>query len=135
MEYNPHSLHQILTRIREQMRCPQCGTQVSVDFPSIKLAGDDFILLQLRCESCNAFIVLHVNLNDGRNIIEHDGQRNVSSSLHLDEAEMRTLRSALAESDGSFERLFKEMNHISNKPKPADHAVDQSGIFGDAGAA
>lgn len=126
MEYNPHSLHQILTRIREQMRCPQCGTQVSVDFPAIKLAGDDFILLQLRCDSCNAFIVLHVNLSDAKNLpIEHDGRRNVSSSLHLDEDEMRTLRAALQESDGSFEKLFKGFDQLEapkkqTKPKADD---------------
>lgn len=113
MDYNPHSLHQILTRIREQMRCPQCGTRVAVDFPSIKLAGEDFVLLQLKCESCNAFIVLHVNLTDGKSSAvphnESDGKRNISSTLHLDEQEMNTLRSALQTSGGSFEKLFQKV--------------------------
>ena len=109
MEYNPHSLHQILTRIREQMRCPQCGTKVSVDFPSIKIASDDFILLQLKCESCNAFIILHVNITEARQTMsEYDGKRNASSTMHLDEKEMVMLRSALEQSGGSFQALFEK---------------------------
>ncbi len=110
MDYNPHSLHQILIRIREQMRCPQCGTRVAVDFPSIKLAGDDFMLLQLKCESCNAFIVLHVNLTENKSAVPHGhpGIANASSSLSLDQDQMNTLRNALKSSDGSFEKLFKQ---------------------------
>lgn len=110
MEVNPHSLHQILTRIREQMRCPQCGTHISVDFPSVKMTGDDFMLLQLKCESCTSFIVLHVNLTeqnkeeaaaDTRNAL-----LNASSTLSLSEDEMTTLHTALKSYDGSFEKLF-----------------------------
>jgi hypothetical protein len=110
MEYNPHSLNQILIRIREQMRCPQCGTRVTVDFPSIKLAGDDFMLLQLKCDSCNAFIVLHVNLTDNKasTAANHPGLANASSSLSLDQEQMTTLRNALKASGGSFEKLFKQ---------------------------
>lgn len=111
MEHNPHSLNQILIRIREQMRCPQCGTPVAVDFPSVKLASEEFVLLQLKCESCSAFIVLHVNMANARQslLLDHDGQRNASSSLCLDENEMRTLTSALKDADGSFEKLFNKM--------------------------
>ena len=110
MDYNPHSLHQILIRIREQMRCPQCGTRVEVDFPSIKLAGDDFLLLQLKCESCNALIVLHVNLTENKPVAtpNHPGLANASSSLSLDQDQMKTLRNALKASGGSFEKLFKQ---------------------------
>lgn len=111
MEYNPHSLHQILFRIREQMRCPQCGTHVDVDFPSIKLAGDSFMLLQLKCESCTAFIVLHVNLaEEGSKEEITDGKSallNASSTLTLSEDEMKILRTALSDSGGSFEKLFE----------------------------
>ena len=111
MDFNPHSLNQILVRIRDQMRCPQCGTRVPVDFPSIKLAGDTFMLLQLRCESCTAFIVLHVNLSDQERH-DHEKQQaillNASSTVSLTEEEMTTLRTALKKYDGSFEMLFKE---------------------------
>ena len=113
MNHNPHTLNQILVRIREQMRCPQCGTKVQVDFPSIKLAGDSFLLLQLKCGSCNAFIVLHVNLTDATNAtIPPDAKQamlNSSSSLTLDENEMKTLRNALEHAGGSFEKLFEQM--------------------------
>lgn len=108
MDYNPHSVHEILLRIRDQMRCPQCGTRVIVDFPSIKLAGEDFILLQLKCSSCNAFIVLHVNLSHSHSP-QHapSAEKNVSSTLSLDEEEMTMLQHALRDSGGSFEMLFK----------------------------
>lgn len=112
MELNPHSLHQILSRIREQMRCPQCGTNISVDFPSVKLTGDDFMLLQLKCESCSAFIVLHVNLanqNTNATVDPRKGMLNASSTLTLSEDEMDTLHSALKKYDGSFEKLFGTM--------------------------
>lgn len=110
MDYNPHTLNQILIRIREQMRCPQCGTRVAVDFPSIKMAGDDFMLLQLKCESCHAFIVLHVNLSENKPAAayNHAGVANASSSLSLDQNQMDTLRNALKASGGSFEKLFKQ---------------------------
>lgn len=111
MEFNPHALHQILTRIREQMRCPQCGTRILVDFPAIKIAGDSFMLLQLKCESCKAFIVLHVNLAEPVQAALSDEQNallNTSSTLILSEDEMKTLRSALNVYDGSFQNLFKE---------------------------
>jgi hypothetical protein len=111
MDFNPHSLHQILTRIREQMRCPQCGTRVPVDFPAIKIAGDSFMLLQLKCESCTAFIVLHVNLAEQAQADLTDEQvslLNASSTLTLSEEEMGTLRSALGAYNGSFQDLFKE---------------------------
>lgn len=111
MDFNPHSLHQILTRIREQMRCPQCGTRVEVDFPSIKIAGDTFMLLQLKCQSCAAFIVLHVNLSEQKiaesPTTESAKLLNASSSMSLSKDEMGTLRSALAAYDGSFEKMFK----------------------------
>ncbi len=112
MDFNPHSLHQILTRIREQMRCPQCGTHVAVDFPAVKIAADDFMLLQLKCESCSAFIVLHVNLrvNELNEAIGPVGLQNVSSTLTLTEEEMSTLRSALNAYDGSFQKLFSQQS-------------------------
>lgn len=110
MECSPHTLNQILTRIRDQMRCPQCGTHIDVDFPSIKMAGDSFMLLQLKCESCTAFIILHVNLADqGEESAGSEAAKlmNASSSLSLSKDEMNTLRAALGKYEGSFEKMFK----------------------------
>jgi uncharacterized Zn finger protein len=113
MEVNPHSLHQILSRIREQMRCPQCGTHISVDFLSVKMTGDDFMLLQLKCESCTSFIVLHVNLTEqdaGDTVLDQrKALLNASSTLSISEDEMKTLHAALKSYDGSFEKLFGTM--------------------------
>lgn len=113
MDVNPHSLHVILSRIREQVRCPQCGTKVSVDFPSVKVAEENVMLLQLKCESCGAFIVLQVNVTEQEAAIAAIAKRNhllnVSSSVSLTEEEMQTLHSALEKYEGSFEKMFKDI--------------------------
>ena len=109
MEFTPHSLNMILSRIREQMRCPQCGTHVSVDFPSVKIISDEFMLLQLRCQSCASFIVLHVSLRaEIQNMSASLGKYNASSSMSLTGEEMATLKSALDAAGGSFEKLFQK---------------------------
>ncbi len=118
MDVNPHTLNTILTRIREQMRCPQCGTAITVDFPSIKLAGDDFLVLQLKCDGCNAFIVLHVNIAEAaRKITEEQAllTKNASSNLLLDEEEMKMLCKALDDSGGSFKKLFEQHGSFGGK--------------------
>ena len=117
MELDPHTLQQILERIKQQMRCPQCGKNVPVDFSSVRVAADDALLLQLRCDACNAFIVLHASLQGVENIQitvqSEEGQAseevyNASSTLQMSDNEMNMLTSALAESDGSFEKLFEK---------------------------
>ncbi len=112
MELDPHTLHQIIQRIRRQMRCPQCGEQVTVDFTNIRLTGDDFVLLQLKCTACDAFIVLHASLHGlkGVTLEREEGERifNASSSLIQKEEEIDLLHDALKKSEGSFEQLFKE---------------------------
>jgi uncharacterized Zn finger protein len=112
MDVNPHSLNMILTRIREQVRCPQCGTKVPVDFPSVKVAEENVMLLQLKCESCGAFIVLQVNVSEqevAAGIVKRDHLMNVSSSVSLTEEEMQTLHGALEKYEGSFEKMFKDI--------------------------
>lgn len=109
MDYTPHALHQVLTRIREQMRCPQCGTPVAVDFPSVKVASEDFMLLELRCGSCSSFIVLHVQMKEesaSKNVSLAHPLLNASSTVAVSDDEMKLLRKALSESDGSFEKMF-----------------------------
>src|SRR3989338_4875943 len=111
MELDPHTLQQIIERIQQQMRCPQCGKKVPVDLTSVRMAGDDFMLLQLKCETCDAFIVLHASLQGAEHLGVADESikmENVSSSLNLKENEVKMLRSALEKSGGSFEELFKQ---------------------------
>ncbi len=110
MDLDPHTLQQIIQRIYQQMRCPQCSKRVPVDFSSVRLAADDFLLLQLKCDTCDAYIVLHASLQGAEHLqsgaSEKSGMVNASSALHLSEDEITQLRQALDECDGSFETLF-----------------------------
>ena len=112
MDFDPHTLQQIIQRIYQQMRCPQCGKRVPVDLGSIRMAADDFMLLQLRCETCDAYIVLHASLqgaeNTGVKVNPSEGMVNASSALHLKETEVTMLHDALEQCGGSFEQLFKK---------------------------
>lgn len=112
MEFDPHSLHHIIQRIRQQMRCPQCGEKVAVDFPSLRLTGEDFALLQLKCDTCDAYIVLHASLQGLKNMAtpKDETQRimNASSTLCEKDGELEALRTTLSSAGGSFEQLFVE---------------------------
>jgi hypothetical protein len=112
MEFDPHTLHQIIQRIQQQMRCPQCGEKVPVDFASVRLTGDDFVLMQLKCDVCDAYIVLHASLAGIKSatVDKDDKNRimNASSSLCLNDDEIDALRAALQKSAGSFEQIFTD---------------------------
>ena len=111
MEFDPHTLHQIIQRIQQQMRCPQCGEKLPVDFTAVRLTGDDFVLMQLKCEVCDAYIVLHASLAGvkGVKVEKEDADKihNASSALCAREDEVEMLRSALQQSSGSFEQMFE----------------------------
>ncbi len=110
MEFTPHAIHSVLTRLREQIRCPQCGTRLPVELQSIKVAGDGFLLLQLKCASCSAFIVLHVNVSDPKQVYltteKQRGALNASSRLRLTDEEVSMLKNAIEQHGGSFEKMF-----------------------------
>lgn len=111
MELDPHTLQLIIERIERQMRCPQCGKKIPVDLTSVRMAGDDFMLLQLKCDTCDAFIVLHASLQGVEHLSVADESakmENVSSSLNLKENEVKMLQSALEKSGGSFAELFRQ---------------------------
>lgn len=113
MQLDPHTLAQIIQRIERQMRCPQCGKRVPVDFASVRIVGDDFLLLQLKCETCDAFIVLHASLQGTvvpapTNAEDAEVMQNASSTLSMSEDEIKMLQEALSQSGGSFEQLFKK---------------------------
>ena len=112
MDYDPHSLHRIIQRIRQQMRCPQCGEKVPVDFPSMRLTGDDFALLQLKCDTCDAYIVLHASLQNLKDMASstEECQRimNASSTLCEKDDEIDVLRATLSTAGGSFAGVFPE---------------------------
>lgn len=121
---DPHTFQQIIARIEQQMRCPQCGKHVPVEFPSVRMAADDFLLLQLKCDTCDAYIVLHASMQ-GAQVVRaagHDGRAliNASSSLQLKDEELAQLRMGLESSGGSFDKLFQKMN----SQKPTGQAPD-----------
>lgn len=111
MEMDPHTFQQIIRRIEQQMRCPQCGKNIPVEFPSVRMAADDFLLLQLRCCTCDAYIVLHASLQGVHRLTcvpEGNDLINASSSLQLKDDELTLLRSALEVHGGSFEKMFQK---------------------------
>ena len=110
MQIDPHTLSQILQRIYKQLRCPQCGKRVPVDFSSVRVFADSAFLLQLKCEECNAYIVLHATvqgLEDEEGAPEVE-MANVSTTLDISTDELDMLKGALKDADGSFETLFKQ---------------------------
>ncbi|MCF7844357.1 MAG: hypothetical protein K9M03_00830 [Kiritimatiellales bacterium] len=111
MEIDPHTLQKILQRIYQQMRCPQCGSRVPVDFSAVRVVANNAMLLQLQCDSCSAFIVLHASLGADDVVAELESEKstsNISSTLNLATDEAKMLNRALEESDGSFEKLFEK---------------------------
>ncbi len=112
MDFDPHTLQLILQRIWQQMRCPQCGRKVQVDFSTVRLVTDGSLLLQLKCHDCNAHIVLQASVSGVESVsappYESDARVNASSSLEGDSADVEKLRQQLQTANGSFEKLFKK---------------------------
>lgn len=112
MDLDPHTLQQILQRIYQQMRCPQCGKRVPVDFSSVQVVAQNTMLLQLKCEGCNAYIVLHASLQGveklGMKEYEVDLTANTSSTLQVSDRDVAQLRNALKKAGGSFQDFFEE---------------------------
>lgn len=123
MEFDPHTLQQLIQRIYQQMRCPQCGKRVPVDFASVRIAAEDFLLLHLKCETCDAHIVLQASMQGAGpvtltpKVTTKDQTVNESSSLYLKENEVHALRQGLEQCGGSFEKLFTEYGPGSDVTK------------------
>lgn len=119
MEIDPHTLSQILQRIYQQMRCPQCGQRVPVDFSSVHVVNEGAMLLQLKCDRCNAYIVLQASLQ-GIEHISVDGYEvaqtvNASSTIDISDDQLMQLRVGLEESGGSFEKLFEKYGTVAEE--------------------
>ncbi len=109
MDLDPHTLNHIIQRIAAQVRCPQCGGKVPVAIPAIRCTGDDFLILELKCGDCQAYIVLHACLQGATNLkatLEVPTGKNVSSSLSLTDDDVAGLRRMLESAGGSFKNLF-----------------------------
>lgn len=134
MEIDPHTIQQILTKVREQLRCPQCRKRVDVTLESLRVVGDDFAVLQLKCNTCDAYIMLYATVatahaalpspHDEKVVHAAEGSQNRSSrsnargtdemaknfstQLLIDADDLEILRKALKEANGSFLSLFEE---------------------------
>lgn len=109
MDLDPHTLHTIVQRISQQMRCPQCGEQVPVEIESIRMTAEDFMLLQLQCAACDAYIVLHAALSGLKETASTPSAKgeNASSAFTSDVQELEKMRNALQKAGGSFSSLLK----------------------------
>ena len=115
MELDPHMLHQILEKIKQQLTCPQCGKNVDTEAESLRLVGDSFTVFQMQCPQCGAHVVLHATVAspqlaaiiESRPGVKETGT-NESTSIHLESKELEVLRDSLKDADGSFSKLFKE---------------------------
>ncbi|OGJ53812.1 hypothetical protein A3D11_00360 [Candidatus Peribacteria bacterium RIFCSPHIGHO2_02_FULL_49_16] len=120
MDFDPHTLHQIIKKIEQQMRCPQCGKEVPVDFNSVEVTGNDFVLLRIRCETCDAYIVLHASLQ-GIKAVDPDTEKylllNASSTMSTEQAHVENMVDAIAEAGGSFDTLFGDLKQQEDAQK------------------
>ena len=112
MDIDPHTLQQILERIHQQMRCPQCGNKVPVTFDCVRIVADDAMLLQLQCDECSAYIVLQASLKGLEHITsaspyEEDELINASSGLISNTDDVGKVRDALKEMGGEFSQFFQ----------------------------
>lgn len=115
MDLDPHTLQQILQRIYQQMRCPQCGKKVPIDISSVRVVADSNMLLQLKCDQCNAYVVLQASLQGvdslGAPPYSEDSTSNASSALDVGGEDVKQVKAALVAAEGSFEKLFADSDH------------------------
>lgn len=118
MEIDPHTIQAILQKIHQQMRCPQCGKKVPVDLSSLKVMADDALILHVYCEDCNAHIVLQASMQGVDSVsappYKQEPLHNASTSLQMDEGDLKQLRTAIRSTGGSFEALFNKDQKASD---------------------
>jgi len=107
MSIDPHTIQQILIRIREQLRCPQCRKHMDVGVESLKVLSDSFAVMQVQCSACDAHIMLHATITF---VEKQDGEKsagkNASTKLMVDIDEITEIKKSLQKSNGSFTALF-----------------------------
>ncbi|MBT3835395.1 hypothetical protein HOF56_04085 [Candidatus Peribacteria bacterium] len=113
MEIDPHTIQQILTKVREQLKCPQCRKKVDVTMESLKVVGDGFSVMQLKCEVCDAHIMLYANMASGTLSFsppyeDHKVGQNASSSMAIHDVDVNQIKDSISKSGGSFMNLFEE---------------------------
>lgn len=117
MEIDPHTIQQILEKVRSQLRCPQCTKRVPVTLETLKIMGDAFAVFQLKCSTCDAYILLHATIRSfdpakqrvpAVGVPSSSAQRNFSTTLEIDPKELQALRECIKSAGGRFSVLFEE---------------------------
>lgn len=122
MEIDPHTIQQILEKVRSQLRCPQCTKKVPVALECLKVVGETFAVFQLKCGTCDAYILLHATIRTFPTPHVHSAHaevamlckeqqegrvRNFSTTLEIDPQELQTLRACLKDAGGRFSMIFE----------------------------
>ena len=105
MNIDPHTIQQLLMRIREQLRCPQCRKHMDVNLEALKVLGENFAVMQMQCTACDAHIMLHATIAYGKKEEQAVG-KNASTQLMVDIDDIKALETSLQKSNGSFMKLF-----------------------------
>ena len=106
MDIDPHTIQQILTRIREQLRCPQCRKRMEVSLESLKVLGENFVVMQMQCGTCDAHIMLHATIAMKKESEDPESGKNASTKLMVDIDDIKELEKSIQKSNGSFTKLF-----------------------------
>lgn len=115
MDIDPHTIQLILTKVEEQLRCPQCRKRMEVNLESLKVLGNGVAVMQVQCTACDAHIMLHtsitlVHAEDPKNAI-----KNASSKLTIGVDEIKTIKAGIKESGGSFIKMFDPPKNLKNQ--------------------
>lgn len=110
MDIDPHTLQEILSKVREQLRCPQCRKPMdALSLGSLKVVGGGFAVLQGQCSACSAHVMLHAAVAQApREIAVDPAQvgKNASSRLSIESDDLRAIGTSLQKADGSFAKIF-----------------------------
>lgn len=103
MDIDPHTIQQILMTVREQLRCPQCRKRIDVRLDALKVLNNQFAVIQAKCPSCSAHIMLHASIVVGTGA---DAMKNASSRITVEIDEVKEIERGLQKYNGSFTKLF-----------------------------
>lgn len=106
MEIDPHTIQVIITKVQDQLRCPQCRKKMEVDLESLKVLGSGLAVMQMQCPACDAHIMLHTSISRIQPDDPVESTRNASSKITVDIDEIKTIREGIKESNGSFSKMF-----------------------------
>ena len=106
MEIDPHTIQMIISKVQDQLRCPQCRKKMEVNLESLKVLGGALAVMQMQCPACDAHIMLHTSISRVPSNDPKDVGRNASSRLTVDIDEIKTIKEGIKKAEGSFTKMF-----------------------------